>query len=129
MLGIFAFLPLLAQASSLAPRAVIDHDQVEGLPETVPNGIKGDVYKAYQPYLKVFEGCVPFPAVDAEGNTGYLTSPFNLPPNCHKYTNILRTTAVASRPLAPPTATAAVALARSMCAAASPTQPTPTLTP
>lgn len=77
MLGVFAFLPLLAQATPLAARAVIDHDQVVGLPETVPNGIKGDVYKAYQPYLKVFEGCVPFPGVDAEGNTRYLTSPLS----------------------------------------------------
>lgn len=69
MLALFAFLPLLAQASPVLHRAVIDHDQVEGLPETVPSGTMGDLYKAYQPYLKVESGCVPFPAVDAEGNT------------------------------------------------------------
>lgn len=72
MLGFLAVLPLIAQASPLNPRAVIDHEQVAGLPETVPSGIKGEVYKAYQPYLKVDEGCVPFPAVDAEGNTRYI---------------------------------------------------------
>lgn len=75
MLGFLAFLPLLAQASSLTARDVIDHDHVVGLPETVPDGIKGEVYKAYQPYLKVEEGCVPFPAVDAEGNTRYFIHP------------------------------------------------------
>lgn len=64
-----ALLPLLAQASSLVPRDTIDHDKVEGFPETIPSGVSGDVYKAYQPYLKVDAGCVPFPAVDAEGNT------------------------------------------------------------
>lgn len=69
MLALFALFPLLAQASPVLPRAVIDHDQVEGFPETVPSGTTGEVYKAYQPYLKVNSGCVPFPAVDAEGNT------------------------------------------------------------
>lgn len=69
MLALFALFPLLAQASPVLPRAVIDHDQVEGFPETVPSSATGEVYKAYQPYLKVNNGCVPFPAVDAEGNT------------------------------------------------------------
>lgn len=69
MLPLFALLPLLAQASPVLPRAVIDHGQVEGFPETVPSGTTGEIYKAYQPYLKVNSGCVPFPAVDAEGNT------------------------------------------------------------
>lgn len=76
MLGFLAVLPLLAQASSLTARDVIDHDKVVGLPESVPSGIKGEVYKAYQPFLKVDEGCVPFPAVDAEGNTRYFHPPF-----------------------------------------------------
>ncbi|KAB8070600.1 necrosis inducing protein [Aspergillus leporis] len=53
----------------LIRRAAIDHDKVVGFPETVPEGATGDVYKAYQPYLKVVNGCVPFPAVDAKGNT------------------------------------------------------------
>lgn len=52
----------------LIRRESIDHDKVVGFPETVPSGTTGDVYKAYQPLLKVVNGCVPFPAVDAQGN-------------------------------------------------------------
>ncbi|KAE8374208.1 necrosis inducing protein [Aspergillus bertholletiae] len=51
------------------PRASIDHDAVVGFDQTVPSGTTGDVYLAYQPDLYVVNGCVPFPAVDAEGNT------------------------------------------------------------
>ncbi|MDX0511482.1 necrosis-inducing protein [Sinorhizobium medicae] len=42
---------------------VIDHDKVEGFQENVSAFLK-----SFQPYLKVFNGCVPFPAVDAHGN-------------------------------------------------------------
>ncbi|EDP50906.1 hypothetical protein KXW98_001041 [Aspergillus fumigatus] len=54
---------------AVLPRASIDSDAVVGFPQTVPSGTTGEVYLAYQPYLKVVNGCVPFPAVDAEGNT------------------------------------------------------------
>lgn len=54
----------------LDKRAVIAHDAVVGFPQTVPSGSLGALYLAYQPYLKVVNGCVPFPAVDASGNTG-----------------------------------------------------------
>lgn len=57
-------------APSVRPRAVIASDAVVGFPETVPSGIEGTLYLQYKPYLKVINGCVPFPAVDAEGNTG-----------------------------------------------------------
>jgi hypothetical protein len=59
-------------ASPVERRAVISHDAVVGFAETVPSGTVGNVYEAYQPYLKVVNGCVPFPAVDASGNTGYV---------------------------------------------------------
>lgn len=62
-------------ATPLQPRAVIAHDAVVGFAETVPSGTVGNVYEAYQPFLKVVNGCVPFPAVDASGNTGYDLSP------------------------------------------------------
>ncbi|KAL4865093.1 hypothetical protein BDV12DRAFT_200476 [Aspergillus spectabilis] len=62
-----ASLPLVP--TLLTPRDSIDHDAVVALPETVPSGTLGDIYRAYLPYLKVEDGCVPFPAVDAEGNT------------------------------------------------------------
>lgn len=56
--------------SKLQRRVVIAHDAVVGFAEKVPSGTTGVVYEAYQPYLKVVNGCVPFPAVDASGNTG-----------------------------------------------------------
>ncbi|RHZ58365.1 hypothetical protein CDV55_106119 [Aspergillus turcosus] len=69
-----AFLLTLATLGDIAqgavlPRASIASDAVVGFPQTVPSGSTGEVYLAYQPYLKVVNGCVPFPAVDADGNT------------------------------------------------------------
>lgn len=61
-----AAIPLTPNAGLLT-RDVIDHDAVVGFDETVPDSIIGDMYLAYKPYLKVVSGCVPFPAVDAEG--------------------------------------------------------------
>ncbi|KAM3086369.1 hypothetical protein ACMFMG_000503 [Clarireedia jacksonii] len=69
-------LPLLASTALATPtpklesRAVINSDAVVGFAEKVPSGTVGTVYEAYQPYLYVVNGCVPFPAVDASGNTG-----------------------------------------------------------
>ncbi|KAK7055542.1 putative necrosis and ethylene inducing peptide 2 [Favolaschia claudopus] len=60
----------LASAAYLGERAVIGSTEVVGFPQTVPSGTTGAVYLAYQPRLKVVNGCVPFPAVDAAGNTG-----------------------------------------------------------
>ncbi|MBA9036900.1 hypothetical protein ACVMIX_005048 [Rhizobium leguminosarum] len=50
---------------SMAARAayVIDHDKVRGFPDSTSGFLK-----TFQPFLKVIEGCVPFPAVDAAGN-------------------------------------------------------------
>ena len=53
----------------LQRRAVLPNAQVIGLPEAVPAGVLGEVYEAYQPYLAVYNGCVPSPAVDVNGNT------------------------------------------------------------
>ncbi|PSN65286.1 necrosis-and ethylene-inducing protein-like protein 1 precursor [Corynespora cassiicola Philippines] len=66
---------LLLAASSvsafpLTRRAVINHDAVVGFPQTVPSGLRGQLYLKYKPYLKVFNGCVPFPAVNSAGDTG-----------------------------------------------------------
>lgn len=59
--------------------ATIDHDAVVGFDEAVPDSSEGDLILAYKPYLKVFNGCVPFPAVDADGNTRYAVAPFFIP--------------------------------------------------
>jgi hypothetical protein len=58
-------------AYPLAPRGSIASDEVVGFAQTVPSGTTGSVYLAYQPHLYVANGCVPFPAVDASGNTKY----------------------------------------------------------
>ncbi|KAL4932501.1 NPP1 family protein [Aspergillus undulatus] len=68
-----------APTKTLESRAVIDHDAVTGFAETVPSGTIGEQYLAYQPYLKVVNGCVPFPAVDAEGNTSGGLEPSGTP--------------------------------------------------
>jgi hypothetical protein len=77
---------LLAAASittafplNLFSRAVIAHNAVVGFPQTVPSGLNGELYLKYKPYLEVSNGCVPFPAVNAAGDTGYVLS-LTLPP-------------------------------------------------
>lgn len=69
----FTLLAASSLASAISPekRAAIDHDAVVGFPQTVPSGTLGQIYLKYKPYLKVVNGCVPFPAVDAQGNTKY----------------------------------------------------------
>lgn len=61
-----------ANERSIQARSVIAHDAVVGFDETVPATTEGDLMLKFKPYLKVFNGCVPFPAVDADGNTGYV---------------------------------------------------------
>lgn len=64
--------PALAQASTpLEARSVISHDAVVGFTEAVPDSVAGTLMLKYKPKLKVTNGCVPFPAVDAEGNTRF----------------------------------------------------------
>lgn len=68
-LACLATLTAPATGLPLTRRAVIDHDAVVGFPETVPSGITGEIYLKYKPRLKVFNGCVPFPAVNKAGDT------------------------------------------------------------
>jgi hypothetical protein len=67
-LAALAVLPVSA-TQNLSRRGTVAHDELVGLPQTVPSGATGDLYLAYQPDLYVVNGCVPFPAVDADGNT------------------------------------------------------------
>ncbi|KAI3326113.1 NPP1-domain-containing protein [Xylariaceae sp. AK1471] len=52
-------------AAPLEARAVIAHDAVVGFAQSA-----SALALKYKPWLKVVNGCVPFPAVDAAGNTG-----------------------------------------------------------
>lgn len=60
----------VALPTDLSKRAVIAHDAVVGFAQAVPSGTTGDLMLKYKPWLKIFNGCVPFPAVDSAGNTG-----------------------------------------------------------
>lgn len=88
-----ATLAPLASGSPLSKRAVIDHDAVVGFPETVPEGVIGELYLKYKPRLKIFEGCVPFPGVQADGGTRYV--PHHVPtfPSCGEPESNVRTAA------------------------------------
>ncbi|KAI0388626.1 NPP1-domain-containing protein [Xylariaceae sp. FL0594] len=63
--SLLLFLAAIAAAAPVTKRAVIDHDAVVGFAESA-----SDLALKYKPWLKVVNGCVPFPAVDAAGNTG-----------------------------------------------------------
>ena len=76
--GLFATASVTATPLSLQSRGTIASDEIVGFAQTVPSGTVGDVYLAYKPYLYVVNGCVPFPAVDAEGNTKYVTLPYQI---------------------------------------------------
>ena len=67
--------PREVEASTLSRRGTVGSDDIVGFEQTVPSGTTGDVYLAYQPHLKVVNGCVPFPAVDADGNTKWVYTP------------------------------------------------------
>lgn len=43
----------------------LPHDEVEGFEEDAP-----ELFLKYKPYLKVSSGCIPYPAVNAEGDYG-----------------------------------------------------------
>ena len=61
-------------ATPIERRGTIASDEIVGFAQTVPSGTVGSVYLAYKPYLYVYNGCVPFPAVDAAGDTKYVSS-------------------------------------------------------
>jgi len=62
-------LSLLVALVPSAYAAIIPHDQVVGFNEVTPTTTAQIAAKKFQPTLKVTTGCVPFPAVDAQGNT------------------------------------------------------------
>lgn len=60
--------PTRTRSAPVEKRSDIASDEVVGFATTVSDDTEG-VLKKWWPYLKVVDGCVPFPAVDAEGDT------------------------------------------------------------
>jgi hypothetical protein len=56
---------LLSLASTTSALEYIDYNAVASFPESYP----GDrwIYKKFQPTLSVTQGCVPYPAVNGQG--------------------------------------------------------------
>lgn len=68
-----------ALSGPLRRRDTVGSDDIVGLSETVPDTVAGQLYLKYKPYLYRQSGCVPYPAVDADGNTKFVLlflSPF-----------------------------------------------------
>lgn len=59
---------IVSVASGAALKTRLAHDKVVEFPETVPSGLRGELYKRYHPFLEVHDGCIPFPAFDKDGN-------------------------------------------------------------
>lgn len=56
----------LVVALSATSVTALAHDKVQAFPEAVPDKY-GSLYKKYHPFLEVASGCVPYPAVQANG--------------------------------------------------------------
>lgn len=61
--------PTRTRSAPKEKRSDIDSDAVVGFATTVADDTEGQLMEKWLPYLYVVDGCVPFPAVDAEGNT------------------------------------------------------------
>lgn len=61
--------PTRTRSAQKAKRSDIDSDAVVGFATTVADDTEGTLMEKWWPYLYVVDGCVPFPAVDAEGDT------------------------------------------------------------
>lgn len=116
-----AAMAALATASPLGRRGTVGSDAIVGFSQTVPSGTTGDVYLAYQPYLYVANGCVPFPGVDASGNTKWVSFKF-LPQSMRTamrrrhQADPIPLSAADSRIQVHPTENAALIRGKSMCA-------------
>lgn len=53
-----------------AHASVINHDAVQTINESNPSNVSQLTAQDFKPYLKVYNGCVPFPSVDQAGNVG-----------------------------------------------------------
>ncbi len=75
-IGLLATVNASPFPTTLKSRGTIGSSKIVGFDEAVPSGTVGSVYEAYQPYLKVVNGCVPYPAVNAAGDTRKVSSKF-----------------------------------------------------
>jgi hypothetical protein len=55
---------------SFSRRATLAYDAIVNFNEAVPSGITGELMLKYKPWLEVYNGCVPYPAVNAAGDVG-----------------------------------------------------------
>lgn len=60
----------VVSGAAIEQRDVLGHNVIVGFEEAVPSTTAGSLFLKHKPFLKIFSGCVPFPAVDALGNTG-----------------------------------------------------------
>lgn len=67
--GAHGLRPTRTRNTALARRSDIASDAVVGFDTTVPDSTEGTLMETWWPYLYVVDGCVPFPAVDADGDT------------------------------------------------------------
>lgn len=61
--------PTRTRSAAKQKRSDIASDEVVGFATTVADDTEGTLMEKWWPYLYVVDGCVPFPAVDAEGDT------------------------------------------------------------
>ena len=45
----------------------LNFDKIKALPESLPPGKLGKIFRKFQPYLYIKNGCSSYPAVDAQG--------------------------------------------------------------
>lgn len=57
---------------ALNSRAVIAHDAVVPIAESVPNTAVGNAVRKFEPYLHIAHGCQVYTAVNANGDTRYV---------------------------------------------------------
>ena len=65
---ILILVAVVASAAPLDSRATVGINAITAFAQNVPSGTEGTLCLKYKPFLKVVNGCVPFPAVAANGD-------------------------------------------------------------
>lgn len=45
----------------------VKYNKLKPLPETIPSGLQGELYKTFQPYFFSDGACIPYPAIGIDG--------------------------------------------------------------